>query len=71
MGLSKDSKLKDVMSNPEGAALIEQYAPGATKDPKFKLAGGLTLTKIVSMSGGLLSPELLDELDVKLKALGD
>ena len=71
MGLSKDSKLKDVLSNPQGAAIIEQYVPGAKDDPRLKLAGGFSLTKIVSMSGGALSPELLPEIDAKLRALGD
>ena len=71
MGLSKDSKLKDVMSNPQGAAIIEQYVPGAAKDPKFKLAGGLSLTQIVNMSGGQLSKDMLEEVDAKLKALGN
>jgi len=70
MGLSKESKLKDVMANPEAAAIIEQYVPGATKDPKFKLAGGLSLTQIVKMSGGQMSESLLEEVDAKLKALG-
>jgi len=70
MGLSKESKLKDVMANPQGAAIIEEYVPGASKDPKFKLAAGLTLTQIVKMSGGQMSPELLEEVDAKLKALG-
>ena len=70
MGFSKDSKLKDVMSNPEAAAIIEQYVPGARTDSRLKLAGGFSLTKIVSMSGGLLSPEMLEEVDAKLKALG-
>ena len=59
------------MSNPEAAAIIEQYVPGASKDPRFKLAGGLSLTKIVDMSGGQLSPKMLEEVDAKLKALGD
>ena len=71
MGLSKNSKLKDVMANPEGAAIIEKYVPGAKTDTRLKLAGGLTLTKIVSMSGGQLSPDMLEEVDAKLKALGD
>ncbi|MCL2529022.1 MAG: hypothetical protein FWE41_01620 [Coriobacteriia bacterium] len=70
MGLSKESKLKDVMANPQAAAIIEEYVPGASKDPKFKLAAGLSLAQIVKMSGGQLSPELLEEVDAKLKALG-
>jgi len=69
MGLSKESKLKDVMSNPEAAAIIDQYVPGASTDPKLKLASSLSLTQIVAMSGGLLSPDLLEEVDAKLKAL--
>jgi len=71
MGLSKDSKLEDVMKNPKAAAIIEEYVPGASKDPKMKLAGNLTLTQIVKMSAGLLSPDLLEDVDKKLKALGD
>ena len=70
MGLSKDSKLKDVMSNPKAAAIVEQYVPGASSDPRLKMAGGFTLKQIVGMSGGLLSPELLEEIDGKLRALG-
>jgi len=70
MGFSKESKLKDVMSNPEAAAIIEQYVPGARNDPRFKMAGGFSLTKIVSMSGGALSQEMLNEIDAKLRALG-
>jgi len=70
MGLSKDSKLEEVMKNPEAAKIIEQYVPGASSDPKMKLAGNLTLTQIVKMSAGLLSPDLLEDVDKKLKALG-
>ena len=40
MGLTMDSKLKELMENPEAVALLEKYSPGFTENPKLKYIPG-------------------------------
>ncbi|MCL1798615.1 MAG: hypothetical protein FWG23_02585 [Eggerthellaceae bacterium] len=71
MGLSKSSKLKDIMKNPEAMAILDEYLPGASNEPKLKLAASLSLVKIAAVAPNKLKAEWLDDIDAKLQALGD
>ena len=71
MGLSKNSKLKEVMARPEAMAIIEEYVPGASKMPELKLVAGMTLAKIASLAPDRFDASKLDEIDARLQALGD
>ncbi|MGI6217429.1 MAG: hypothetical protein ACOYIK_07450 [Coriobacteriales bacterium] len=71
MGLSKESKLKEVTADPRALEILEKYIPGCSEDKRMKLMAGLTLTQLQPMSGGLVTPEMLEQIDAELRALGD
>jgi len=71
MGLSRESKLKEVLDVPEGVAILDQFLPGLTKDPKLKMGANMSLEKLSKLSPQKMKPELLDEIDAALRALGD
>jgi len=71
MGLSKNSKLKEIMRRDDAMAILEEYVPDAKKEPQLKIAAGMTLVKIASLAPEKLNPEWLDDIDAKLQALGD
>ena len=37
MAFSLDSKVKDILKNPEAAAVLDKYSPDASKNPQMKL----------------------------------
>ena len=71
MGLSIESKMRDIIANPEAVAIIESYVPGASNDSRLSLAMGLSLEKVARLVPNMVKPEWLDEVDAKLRALGD
>ncbi|WP_130812249.1 hypothetical protein [Olsenella sp. Marseille-P4559] len=71
MAVSVDSKVKVLCKNPEAAAIISQYSPGFTTDPQMKMVYGLTLRKLASFPQAKDLADHLDEIDEKLKALGE
>jgi len=71
MGLSRESKLKDVLASAEGTAILDEFLPGLTKDPKLKMGANMSLDKLAKLSPAKMKPECLDEIDAALRALGD
>ena len=67
MAFSLDSKVKDILKNPEAAAVLDKYSPDASKNPQMKLVGGLTLRKSFPQSA-FLKPHL-EELEKELQAI--
>ncbi len=47
MSLSLDSKVKEIMASPQGRAVLEKWVPGATKDPRIRLVGGMTCRQLL------------------------
>ena len=37
MAFSLDSKVKDILKNPEAAEVLDKYSPDASKNPQMKL----------------------------------
>ena len=70
MALSIDSKLKDVLRNPEGKAIIEKYTPNLPAHPALKLIQMMSLRKLFSYPEAAEYAEHMDEIDAELKALG-
>jgi hypothetical protein len=68
--LSAQSTVSAILKNPEAVAILEEYLPGSSTDPKLKMAKMLTLEKISKLTPDL-SPEILEKIDQRLKALGD
>ena len=52
MAFSLDSKVKDILKNPEAAAVLDKYSPDASKNPQMKLVGGLTAVGIFETTSG-------------------
>ena len=73
MALSTKSKLSEVLENPEGAKIMEEYIPGVTTDPDpmISVAKGMTLLNISKLAADKLPPAIMNELNEKLQAIGD
>ena len=68
MAFSLDSKVKDILKNPEAAAVLDKYSPDASKNPQMKLVGGLTLRKLASFPQSAFLKPHLEELEKELQA---
>ena len=67
MAFSLDSKVKDILKNPEAAAVLDKYSP--SKNPQMKLVGGLTLRKLASFPQSAFLKPHLEELEKELQAI--
>lgn len=68
--LSAESRVSEIMKNPEAMAILEEYIPGASTDPKLKMAKMLSLEKISKLTPDL-TREVVEELDMRLRGIGD
>lgn len=70
MTLSVDSKIKEIMKNPEAVALMEKLVPGFASNPQMKMVQGLTFRALAKFPQAGLSADSVEEIDKALKALG-
>ena len=49
MAYTLESKVGELLKDPEAMKIIERYAPGISKNPMIGLAKGMTLKSVVSM----------------------
>lgn len=70
MALSVDSKIKDIMKNPEAVAMMEKFSPGFATNPQMKMVQGLTFRALAKFPQAGMTPERVEEIDQALKALG-
>lgn len=70
-GLSKDSKLKEILANEQAVALLESLNPGCTSEKGIKQAAkmGLTLAGIQKFASDVITDEALAIIDAKLREL--
>ena len=67
---SIESKLGELVKNPETRGILEAYLPErATADPQLKLAYGMSLKKVAGFPQAGISEDQLAEIDAKLKAI--
>ncbi|MBQ3662060.1 MAG: hypothetical protein IJQ41_05585 [Firmicutes bacterium] len=69
MAFSLDSKVKEILKDERASAVLDKFAPGASKNPQMKLVGGLTLRKLASFPQSAYLQEHLEELDNELRAI--
>ena len=50
--------------------MLEQHLPGFAQHPQLAMAKGMPLVTVAKFSGGLITEELLAQVDTALKALG-
>lgn len=68
MSLSKSSTLKEVLSNPQGKAILQKYASKWLKNPLIKLALNFTLEEIAEKAPDKAEArELLEQIHEELQ----
>jgi NAD(P)-dependent dehydrogenase (short-subunit alcohol dehydrogenase family) len=70
MGISVDSKLKEVLANPEARAIVEEIRPGFASHPMLKMALGMKFSALIKFPQAGFSEEEIQLLTEKLNALG-
>jgi hypothetical protein len=74
MGLSVDSKIKQIMKNPDAVAIMTKYSPDFATNPQMKMVQGLTFRKLASFPQAKengMTDEIVEQIDAELRALGD
>ncbi len=66
---SIDSKLGDLMKDPQAAAILEESLPGISKNPQLKMGFGMSLKFIAGLPQAEIPREKLAEIDAKLKTI--
>ena len=69
MALSIDSKIGDILANPQGKAVLDKHMPGFSTNPQMAMAKGMALKAVAPMSGGKITPAMLKAIDDDLKKL--
>jgi len=49
MTITLDSTLEEILADPKALAVLDQYVPGASKNPMLAMAKGMSLRMILSM----------------------
>ena len=68
MALSAESKLKEILEDPRGVAIMDEIIPGLTSHPQLKLGKVMSLRKVAALTGKI-TDEQLEAADKALKAL--
>lgn len=68
MALSVDSKLKDILRNEEGKAVLAKWTPNLATHPAMKLIQMMTLRKLFSYPEAAEYASHMDDIDAELRA---
>ncbi|WP_051651205.1 hypothetical protein [Brevundimonas bacteroides] len=63
------SSIKDLLANPETAAVMEKHLPGVANHPMRPQFEDMTLAQVMPLSGGAITQATIDAIDTDLKAL--
>jgi hypothetical protein len=69
--LTLDSKMRDVVKNEAAMDILEEYFPGARKEPKLKMAMGMSLNTVAKMAPKMFPPEMMKDIERRFAELGD
>ena len=69
MAFNENSKMKEILSNEEAAALLEKYVPGASNHPQLNMIKNFTLKVVAGFPQAGISPENYSALVEDLKKL--
>jgi hypothetical protein len=68
--LTVDSKLSDLLNNPDTKAVLEKHIPASVSDPRIKTAARfLTLRKMFSAAGDRIDQSKLPLIEADLNKL--
>ncbi len=63
------SPIKDLLNNPETAAVMEKHLPGVAQHPMRPQFEDMTLAEVMPISQGAITQATIDAIDTDLKAL--
>ena len=63
------SPIKDLLADPTTAAVLEKHLPGVSQHPALPQFQDMTLEQVAPMSGGAVTPAIIEAIDTDLKAL--
>ena len=63
------SSIKDLLANPTTAAVVEKHLPGVSQHPALPQFQDMTLGQVAPLSGGAVTPAVIEAIDTDLKAL--
>ena len=63
------SSIKDLLANPATAAVLEKHLPGVSQHPALPQFQDMTLSQVAPLSGGAVTPAIIEAIDTDLKAL--
>mgnify|MGYP001059025193 CR=1 FL=1 len=66
---SADSKMGDLLKDPQATEILEAYYPGMSKDTRMKMVAAMTLRALAKFPQAGAIGKAIDEIDAKLKAL--
>lgn len=69
MALSLDSKIKEIMRDPQGKEVLLKYAPGFATNPAVKMIQMMTLRKVMAYPEAAEFAAHADEIERDLKAI--
>ena len=72
MPYTLDTKVGEILDDTNAVKILEKYAPGVSKNPMLKLAGGMTLKAILSMPQAKeagLTEEMVQKVLAEINAL--
>jgi hypothetical protein len=64
-----ESTIAELLANPETAAVVEKHLPGVSQHPALPQFQDMTLAQVAPMSGGQVTPAIIEAIDTDLKAL--
>lgn len=66
-----DSSIKDLLADPDTAAILEKHLPGIGSHPALPQFEGMTLAEVMPLSEGAITDAIIDAIDADIKALED
>lgn len=69
MTLSVDSKVGDLLDNPQAKVILDKHMPGFSSNPQVAMARGFSLKMAAGFSGGQITAAMLSAVDADLAAL--
>lgn len=66
-----DSPIKDLLADPDTAAILEKHLPGIGDHPALPQFEDMTLAEVAPYSGGEVTDAIIAAIDADIKALAD
>lgn len=66
-----DSPIKDLLADPDTAAILEKHLPGIGDHPALPQFEDMTLAEVAPYSGGEVTDAIIAAIDADIKALED